>query len=421
MHVGPSSQPSPEQLLRAATQAARQGDRQQARIILRLLTNSYPDQLRGWMGLAELGEDMQERKHALEQVLRLQPDNQQARAALQRIAVLEAQKASTPAVQPEQAEPVPSSQPRQALEPDEAAQASDFATPVLPEELAESHARASELNRDAHDYATPILPDRDRPAPELEPERLFEAPRAARKSWLGPLFALCLVLIACVLLMLVVTPNAFRSVLQTADQSPSLSPSPDLLTQATGQIALASPTVPVLIVTREPVLGNPSQQPSSSQAPEASATLLPLDSTPSSILSAGALLEYDGWRVSLPRSDHFLLLDGAIGERQPRGRFVLALVALANLEAQERKPSKDLFVLIDDAGRRYAADPTLSSSYLNVYGRGLRGDLSLEDALPVGGGYYSVPLLFDVPQNARGLRLTLGDGTAGAWPLSTSH
>lgn len=411
MYLGPSSQPSPEQLLRAATQAARQGDRQQARIILRLLTNTYPDQLRGWMGLAELGEDDEERKQALEQVLRLQPNNQQARAALKRLQALEPQPASQSAAQPEQVETVQSSMSETSV----AGEVKDFSTPVLAEERAESYARARELTRDAHDYATPVLTDVDREQLPRESEQY--APRSARKSWLGPLIALGLVLVACVLLLMIVIPNT----LQTADQASQASPTTDLLTQATGQIVSASPNVPVLIATVAQEPSDTAEQPTVSQAPEASATLAPIASTPNSDLPAGALLEYDGWRASLPRNDNLLLLEGAIGERQPRGRFVLALVALANLEAQERKPSKDLFVLIDDAGRRYAADPALSSSYLNVYGRGLRGDLSLEDPLPIGGGYYSVPILFDVPQNARGLRLTLGDGTAGAWPLSTSR
>jgi hypothetical protein len=49
--------------------------------------------------------------------------------------------------------------------------------------------------------------------------------------------------------------------------------------------------------------------------------------------------------------------------------------------------------------------PTASTVYLNTYGRGQRGDLSLEEEIPPGGGNVSVPLIFDVLADARDLRL----------------
>lgn len=415
MHRGSSSsQPSPELMLAAAAQAARKGDRVQARAILRILTNSYPDQLRAWMGLAELGEDDQERIHALEEVLRLQPGNQQAQAALDRLRPITDQQPTLldPGLDQTEAQEQPSGSTQAFGE-------AEHAQPLL---QAESEPQDRSAARHAGDYVTPLLPE-TQVDDTLEEEPALGAGSGAQarpKSWLGPIFALALLLVALVLLLLILMPNLFGTASQTADQVPQASPSADLLTQATGQIATISPSATQATLTveqPEPSRTMEREQPTASQAPEPSATLAPLANTPPN-LPAGALLELDGWRASLARSDHFLMLEGAIGERQPRGRFVLALVSLANTEAQERTPSKDLFVLIDDAGRRYAADPALSSSYLDTYGRGLRGDLSLEDPLPVGGGYYSVPILFDVPQSARGLRLALGDGTDGAWQLS---
>ncbi len=58
-----------------------------------------------------------------------------------------------------------------------------------------------------------------------------------------------------------------------------------------------------------------------------------------------------------------------------------------------------------------------STIYLNTYGRGQRGDLSLEEEIPPGGGNVSVPLLFEVPSNMRSFTLHMGDEPLG-WPIS---
>ena len=111
-----------------------------------------------------------------------------------------------------------------------------------------------------------------------------------------------------------------------------------------------------------------------------------------------------------------MALDGSIGSFQPRGRFVLALVAVGNDgHAAARLPS-DLFALVDGAGNRYAPLPQISTAYLNTYGRGQHGDLSMEDLIPADGGNRSVPLIFDVPPGTRPLYLLAGDSSAG-WPI----
>jgi hypothetical protein len=76
----------------------------------------------------------------------------------------------------------------------------------------------------------------------------------------------------------------------------------------------------------------------------------------------------------------------------------------------------DLFALIDQTGIRYTPLPAVSTAYLNAYGRGQRGDLSMEDPIPADGGNKSVPLIFDVPEQARDLYLVVKDNDAG-WPV----
>ena len=78
-----------------------------------------------------------------------------------------------------------------------------------------------------------------------------------------------------------------------------------------------------------------------------------------------------------------------------------------------------LLVLVDRAGKRYPANPAISSAYLAAYGRGQHGDLSMEEAIPADGGNKSIPLIFDVPPDARDLRL-LVQGAPASWPVGRS-
>jgi hypothetical protein len=119
------------------------------------------------------------------------------------------------------------------------------------------------------------------------------------------------------------------------------------------------------------------------------------------------------WHASLIRPEHAVLLEGSIGALQPNGRFVLALVAVGNDSAAPAHIPPDLFTLVDGQGRRYLPIPGASTVYLDTYGRGQRGDLSMEEEIPPGGGNVSVPLIFDVPPDTRDLTLHIGDAVAG--------
>ena len=122
------------------------------------------------------------------------------------------------------------------------------------------------------------------------------------------------------------------------------------------------------------------------------------------------------WHAVLLHPEDAVSLDGSIGAFQPRGRFVLALLAIGNDGPAPARIPTDLFALIDSAGNRYAPLPPISTAYLNTYGRGQHGDLSMEDLIPADGGNKSVPLLFDVPTTARDLYLVV-KGQSFGWPV----
>ena len=119
----------------------------------------------------------------------------------------------------------------------------------------------------------------------------------------------------------------------------------------------------------------------------------------------------------LLRPDYALALDGAIGELQPSGRFVLAVVSVINNAPTPRVPPADMFVLSDNAGRSYLPVPGASSTYLAVYQRAQYGDLALEDSFEPSSGVRSVPILFDVPPDASGLRLSVNGAGPAGWPV----
>lgn len=133
-------------------------------------------------------------------------------------------------------------------------------------------------------------------------------------------------------------------------------------------------------------------------------------------LAPGHVIERGPWRVTLLRPEHAVLLDSGIDTIKPRGRLVIALVTISNSGPAAARAPANLFALVDTAGRRYLPLAGASTAYLNSYGRGIHGDLSLDDAIPQGGGFVSVPLIFDTPADARGLTLHVGDLPTG-WAI----
>lgn len=174
------------------------------------------------------------------------------------------------------------------------------------------------------------------------------------------------------------------------------------------------PTIPASAPTPAPAAEPPANTAAVAPTPvPPSPTRVP---TAVPVLALGQVVQSGQWHVVLLRPNDALPLEGAIGALQPRGRFFLALVAIGNDGAAPARMPADLVALVDAAGQRYAPDPMLSTAYLAAYERGLRGDLSMEDAIPADGGNKSIPLIFDIPPSARGLALMV-QGAPYGWPV----
>jgi hypothetical protein len=365
-------------LLQTVRRRQQSGDLVGARVVLRALAAQQPDDPRIWLALATVVETRDEQRQALTRALALDPQNTLARRALERFT--DTDSAQSPALAATDGAPSVS-----------VSQAPLRETPISP---------AFESAVAEPEFAP--LPD-DRPAPAIR--------------W--PLY---MVIGAAVILVLIVAvlqsalPRAAQAPTQTlpgtvAGTQPTLGAAPESPPPATRQ---AAPTAK--IATAAPAAATPAEAPTNPTVrPPATAapapTPPPTPTTPA--LAPGEVVVQKPWHASLLRPDYAVLIDGAIGTLQPRGRFVLALLAVGNDGAAPARIPVDLFSLVDSQGNRYPPTPAASTTFLVTYGRGQRGELSMEELIPAGGGNISVPLIFDVPPNARGLTLRVGDAQMG--------
>lgn len=76
------------ELLDQAAAASSLGDREEAERLFRRATERSPANTRAWLGLAAAVESLEEKRACFERVLTIDPDNSEARAALQRLTQL---------------------------------------------------------------------------------------------------------------------------------------------------------------------------------------------------------------------------------------------------------------------------------------------------------------------------------------------
>ncbi len=190
-------------------------------------------------------------------------------------------------------------------------------------------------------------------------------------------------------------PSVTRVVTQLAAATPTMAWQAPL---PTAQVPLDRRMLPGVIVVPPPT--QPMPAPS-----VVSGTAVP-HHQPGVVYSTGQ------WQLSVLRASDVVWFDGAIGDRDARGRYAVALVIVINNGDASIVPGT-LFSAIDAQGRRYRAEVDLSRSYLDAFGRGVRGDISLTEVIPGAGVSVSVPVIFDLPADAVGVRVVIGDDDAG--------
>lgn len=414
MSTQPGTDLNFEQLLRSATAAARDGRRGAAHALFLALSREHADEPRAWLGVAATTGDPAEQRAALERAVALDPANERARRALERLG-----------------QPAPGT------------------TTVLPETLTSATTGAAASTPTAT-YPAELPPAPAAPLPPEADRSTLPASGAAdhdeHERTPFPLLNLIAVLVILLLLLavgVVVGRNLLGAAQTGAAPTATLvlvtipgaggAPTPPLgeslpTAAPTAPAAPATAVPPVATAPATPPGDTPGAATASPAVPEATppdgqATAPPAAGTPaptapaSPDLPLGQIIDYDGWSATLLRPDYAVSLDGAIGDLQPAGRFVLAVVAISNNSPAPRLIPPDLFTLTDSAGQRYLPVPGASSAYLALYGRGERGDLALEDVIDPGSGMRSVPLIFDVPTSATGLHLMMAGAASAGWPI----
>ena len=427
----PLSAAAVRSLLTTAARLRQQGDIQRARVLLRALVAQRPDDPRVWRALADVAESEEERRAALRRVVllvRASSAPPPAGSSPSAAAPPATPPPVTPSPPPAAAAPSSGSPPSSAVDPH--VQSAVAPPPLPPAAAAPSPAASQSVPSAPVDQTSTVRPERT------------ALPFPRRYAWIGIAITGAALLIVAGLLANVrfpatnvrPEPTPPLATLEATGDAASAAPSPDV-PPPSPIAAAATPVAPSpakVAPTGAPVTPIVPSLPASTLAPTfpppPASTLaptgapvtptvsLPPTSTPAPTLPPGTVILRDVWTLTLLRPDHAVVLNGPIGSRQPNGRFILALVAVGNGGATEAVAPETLFALVDHRGNRYLPEPALSTLYLETFGRGVYGDFSLGEAIPARIGQVSVPVIFEVPVDARGLSLHLGDSVAG-WPV----
>lgn len=430
----------PDSILQLGIEAARDGNKEEARNLFRLLTRQEPNSAQAWLWLAGVAENREERQAALERVVAIDPSNEMAVKGLQALGVRPG--GSAPVVaEPPPAEPVftppPQRQPEPAAYDDddldpfaELDALSDVMADAEPAQRREPVAARVEPVYDAE----PAVAARDdrRTSPtlagsstarvdrntqyaddELEPDRRGPSPLL----W-ALLFLTALALIGLAFVFVFFRPGGSQPGGVAGVEQTSIAATSAAGADATAQ-AGAEPT---------PILGGEGEPTAPPTEPQPEPTVAPTEPQPEpqppapdpalanpAIVPANTPLESQGWLYDFNQPTYAAPIIGPLGGLQPNnGRFVVVLVFAVNNTGQSQAIPPDFFVLKDAQGRVWEARPDASTAYVNP---GVNADLAHPQALPPDGLTRSVALIFDVAPDATNLVFFARSNPGQGWQV----
>lgn len=465
-----------DSILQLGIEAARDGNREEARNLFRLLTRQDSRNAQAWLWLAGVAENREERQAALERVVELEPTNEMAVKGLQALGVR-----PTVRLNNDPAPVVPPPQPVDLTSAYTSPSQPDFEPVAVP--TADDRAAANRARFDVDDDDPFAALDSLSEAMETSPGAVRRADeyddldnlssvinddadantvprRAARPSstasfssnsgrtsfeeddteparrGLSPLLIGLIGLIVLALIGLLAwrlflnrgdgtatVPDGGVGVLATAPpDSTDVLGGTDVVTGTgtgpitdTGTVGGTGPITDTGTVsgTGEVALPTPAEP---TVAPPTSGG--DLAGVQPAIVPANSPLESGGWLYDFNRPTYAAPIAGGLGSVQPQqGRFVVVLMFLANNTGTAQAVPADFFVLKDAQGRVYSASPDASNAYVQ---RGVNADLSQTDAIPPDGLTRSVALIFDVAPDARDLVFFARSKTDQGWLVLSS-
>ncbi|MCS6881803.1 MAG: hypothetical protein RMK84_07475 [Oscillochloridaceae bacterium] len=452
----------PDSILQLGIEAARDNKKEEARQLFRLLTRQEPTNVQGWLWLAGVAENREERQAALERVLELDPDNEMAIKGLKALGVHPATPAPSAPVEPAPAPPVADATPAAAAsaayeyEDDAFAELDSLSEAIAadtsgPVRRVESAAAAEERTATATGAAAASAATGARQPVGSRQASRRSAQRSARyveedelepaRSGISPLLALLIFLVGLGLIGLLiaflfpdllgggqaaVTGNAQTAAAQTAQAgpAPTIGAFPGGVPQATAG-AEASPVAPGAPGTETTpgaeatpgtqgaptTEGAPGARPAPTTAgPPAGETTAPaptaappadVSGASPALVPANTPLQSQGWLYDFNQPTFAASIVGNLGQYAPKnGRFVVVLAFVVNNTGTVQPVPSSFFVLKDAQGRVWEARPEVSAAYVVP---GVNADLAHTQPLPPDGLTRSVAIVFDVAPDATDL------------------
>jgi hypothetical protein len=437
-------------ILQLGIEAAREGNREEARNLFGLLTRQEPDNAQAWLWLAGVADGPEQRRAALERAVELDPTNEMAVKGLQAMGVHptvkldEADIPSAPAAFAADPDRPMTEEERYAAELDSAfddydtvprsetprREVDDTAAMVggaVAADRATSSVRNARERSAARRASTPIRSDED------DEMRVVPASRPNNLLWLlVGLIALLLVGYLAYRFLFnrggeIVADNptaVAATVVAGAGTGQDGTPVPTaegqlggtgVLTDTTGVTPTTAltdttgitPTTALTDTTGTP----PVQPPPVVQGP----IPVPIANPNAQPVSPGTQLDANGWIYTYPDASFVLVRGKQIGNFTAQGTYLHVLVWVGNNTATAQPIPAGYFALKDAQGAVYVGQPQVSSAAVQ---RGVNADASMEDAIPANGALTRVYLVFDVPPGAQGLFLFAAGKADQGWPLN---
>jgi hypothetical protein len=439
-------------ILQLGIEAAREGNREEARNLFSLLTRQEPDNVQAWLWLAGVAESTDERRAALERVVDLDPSNEMAQRGLQAMGVSPQSSAGATVAGASGAAAVPN------LRDVDPAPSS-----ASPRNLSEEEMYAAELDSAFDDYdavekvgggprnnpttyftddeaaaaAAGATTARERIDARRNNRRAYDDDDAAapppRRGLSG--IALALLGLIAVLALVAFLPrflnrdNGSTAGGDPTSQTATADPGGVGIGAATADAGATADATNAGGVTGTGVQtdtgavagtggvtntgeitgtgttdgGQPAAPtPAAGGQPAATGNFPDPATANPQVVGVGTQLEASGFSYTFPAANFAAGLGTTIGGFTSQGRFVEVLVYVGNNTGTVQPVPADLFVLKDAQGRVYNALPEVSNAFVQ---RGINADIGMQDPLAANGLQYSVPLIFDVAPDATNLVL----------------
>jgi hypothetical protein len=437
-------------ILQLGIEAAREGNREEARNLFGLLTRQEPDNAQAWLWLAGVADGPEQRRAALERAVELDPTNEMAVKGLQAMGVHPTAKldetdvpvgrgdVAFAAAEPQR--PMTDEE-RYAAELDSAFDDYDSVprseTPrrdvddtaemlggTVAADRVTSSGRSARERSAARRASTPIRSDED------DEMRVVPASRPNNLLWL--LVGLIALLLVGYLAYRFLNPGSGTNV---ADNPTAVAGTP-VAGAGIGQDGTTVPTsegqvggTGVLtgtagITPTETLTGTAGITPTTTLTDTVGTTPqpggqgqipVPVANPNAQPVSIGTQLDANGWIYTYPDASFVLVLGKQVGSFTAQGTYLHVLVWVGNNTGTAQAIPAGFFALKDAQGTVYVGQPQVSSAAVQ---RGVNADAGMEDAIPANGALTSMYLVFDVPPGAQGLFLFAAPKNDQGWPLN---